>query len=282
MLQLGTKRSKAAYINERCALVVGKTAEEAVGMMVPNSKGSESCYSRSDLQYDLKGARLALEGAAGIPVTVGKAKRKAMKKPQTKTKLAKPGFKFDLPDAVVARVVGYMSFHDIPSVSVSSKQFSSEIRAAEDIFWKHIAQKQFPVAFALRSTFKTVSYRDLCRRQVVLKQGEIKHEPEPSATLENYIFSIEIVAAAKKTDAEKWSWVGNAEFENPGMPVNRPGMGRIMCDVPDEEVASAWAFLKKHKFKDTTVVVSVYERGSGKGCRLLKGKPVQVSVSNGL
>jgi hypothetical protein len=58
-LVLGQKRSKVEYINERCAMVANKTAEEAVGTMVPNKKGAYVRYSSADLQYDIKGGRLS-------------------------------------------------------------------------------------------------------------------------------------------------------------------------------------------------------------------------------
>jgi hypothetical protein len=60
---LGDKKSRAKYINERCELVVGKTAEEAIGMMVPNSRGNQSQYLKADLQYDVNAGRLVQNGS---------------------------------------------------------------------------------------------------------------------------------------------------------------------------------------------------------------------------
>jgi hypothetical protein len=63
-LALGSKQSKALYINERCKLMVGKTMEMAVGTAFFNSKGEKSRYSNSDLKYDLKGGMLVAEEAS--------------------------------------------------------------------------------------------------------------------------------------------------------------------------------------------------------------------------
>jgi hypothetical protein len=76
MLVLGKKQSKSKYINERCKLVVGKTAEEAVGTMVPNSKGKMSRYSNGDLQYDIKGNMLVLQECSETPTPKSRARQK--------------------------------------------------------------------------------------------------------------------------------------------------------------------------------------------------------------
>jgi hypothetical protein len=81
-LVLGPKKSKVAYLNERCSLVAGKTADEAIGMMVPDSKGGKSKYSNGDLQYDIKSGRLAgFDGAAKAKVKSEPAAR--TKRPAT-------------------------------------------------------------------------------------------------------------------------------------------------------------------------------------------------------
>jgi hypothetical protein len=72
-IDLGHKRSKVAYLNERCEIIAGKTMQEAVGTLVPNSKGGRSKYTNGDLQYDLKAGRLT-QGGQTPSIGVSKTK----------------------------------------------------------------------------------------------------------------------------------------------------------------------------------------------------------------
>jgi hypothetical protein len=49
-LVLGSKVSKAGYMNARAQKIAGMSAEEAVGTIVPNSKGGTSRYTKGDLK----------------------------------------------------------------------------------------------------------------------------------------------------------------------------------------------------------------------------------------
>lgn len=53
--------SPTAYINQRCAAVLGSTVAEALKMSFPDRTGSLQPYRRRDLDYDIKGHRLAIQ-----------------------------------------------------------------------------------------------------------------------------------------------------------------------------------------------------------------------------
>jgi hypothetical protein len=69
-LSKGSKASQSSYIIARVDLVTGLGADEAVGVMVPNSKGGTSKYSRADLRYDID------RGFLCGPRPVGSAQKK--------------------------------------------------------------------------------------------------------------------------------------------------------------------------------------------------------------
>jgi hypothetical protein len=87
-LELGQAMSKVAYINERCRIVVGNTLERAVGMLVPNSKGGQSLYSKADLQYDLKSGRLVQSNSTTPATGISKnsSRRTSFVSPVERTK----------------------------------------------------------------------------------------------------------------------------------------------------------------------------------------------------
>jgi hypothetical protein len=59
------KKLKAGYISERISIVAGHSIDEALGTLVPNSKGGTSKYMHSNMLYDLKHGWLKV--ASDIP-----------------------------------------------------------------------------------------------------------------------------------------------------------------------------------------------------------------------
>ena len=60
-LTRGHRTSKAAYLEARCASVVGKTVSEALQTEVGGPDATMRKYRRADLEYDLARGLLAIE-----------------------------------------------------------------------------------------------------------------------------------------------------------------------------------------------------------------------------
>jgi hypothetical protein len=69
VLHRTSRRSKAAYINQRVNQVSGKTVRTALLEMVANTRGHSAHYTRADIRYDVERGLLELreggEGGAG-------------------------------------------------------------------------------------------------------------------------------------------------------------------------------------------------------------------------
>jgi hypothetical protein len=61
-ITLGYKASSAAYINARVQRIVGHTIQQALGMMVRNTRGQQVEYQRKDMLYDSRSGFICLPG----------------------------------------------------------------------------------------------------------------------------------------------------------------------------------------------------------------------------
>jgi hypothetical protein len=61
-IAIGSRKSKSPYINARVQLVVGRTVTDAIGILVPNSRGEQTEYQHADLLYDSSRSYLRVPG----------------------------------------------------------------------------------------------------------------------------------------------------------------------------------------------------------------------------
>ena len=54
LIELGSKKSKSAYIRRRVKLAAGKTVAEALTLQVPDKDGAMGSYKKGDFKYDVK------------------------------------------------------------------------------------------------------------------------------------------------------------------------------------------------------------------------------------